>query len=115
MELARLENQKLKATVPGVTLLVAILGIVPPVVTAIFDRTWKSSTAALETAKLDLERDKAATALYQTVLASPDANQRQLMLRFLVKARVVDADDSIVDLPSEQIPQWPEAGPASAP
>jgi len=90
MEVAKFDGGKVLTTNPwGITLLVAIVAIVPTSVTAIVDYVYKPKAVALETAKLDLERRKARTAVYQAALAIPDPTKRQLLLRFLVNARVL--------------------------
>lgn len=108
---------KITLTVSAIAILVAIIGIVPGLVTAGIEAFVKpraqASAIAVETAKTELERRNAAIALYQSALANPEPAQRQLLLRFLVNVRVLDDDGTIMGMPVDQIPHWP--APAGAP
>lgn len=111
------DDGKITVTTTAVASFVAIMAFVPGLVTAGIEAVLKpraqASAIAVETAKLELELRKATTELYQSVLANPDPTQRQRLLLFLVKVRVLEDDGAIVGMPADQIPHWP--GPAGAP
>jgi hypothetical protein len=104
--------------VPGGTLtwIVALLGAVPAIVTAIaspiVQGITQRDTTVLDTARLDFDRQKAAAELYQRALAIPDVGQRHKAVQFLLKAGVVPPAADLGNLPAADIPHWP---PAPAP
>lgn len=112
MQFGTVENGKLKLDKTGLTIIVAIIAIVPPLVGSLNDAFVKPklqySTMSIDRAKLDLERRKTAVALYQTALANPDATQRQSLVRFLIAAGLLDSAN-VIGLPADQIPYWPAA------
>jgi hypothetical protein len=114
-------NQRGETEIPNTSLaiLAAIVAIIPALVTSCTEFVVKPLTQknamTIEQRKLELEERKAAADMYRKVLASPDAVQRQKLVRFLIEARVLEEEgNNISSLPAEQIPQWP-ATPAMAP
>jgi hypothetical protein len=101
--------------VPGGTLawIVALLGVVPAIVTAIANPLMQGitqrDTTALDTARLEFDRQKAAAELYQRALAITDAGQRHKAIQFLLKAGVVPPAGALAALPAADIPHWPTA------
>jgi hypothetical protein len=96
----------------AVTILVAIITILPPLLNYGMDRWLKpaeqKASIELEKSKLDLERDKATASLYQNALASPDSVQRTQMLQFLISAGLVNVNEADIDaMLNEPVPQWP--------
>ena len=106
--LATVENDgKVNVKWPAIGAIVAILGVVPAVVTAvtsaIVNPRQQQSTAALEQRKFSID-------LYRTALANPDATQRHLSVQFLIAAGLVDdPENKLTVLPAEKVPHWPVA------
>jgi hypothetical protein len=112
MQLAKIENQDVKLTGKGWTLLLAIVAVIPGLVTAGIDYFLRPDTLALETTKVDLERRKNATALYQTALADSDPTKRKGLLLFLINVGALKDDGRLIEnMPADQIPQWTPTGP----
>lgn len=119
MQVARLDDGRgVALTKEGTALLVALITIVPPSVSALVDYVLKpklqASTVSLETGRLDIEKRKLKAELYRAALANSDPAQRQLLVQFLIRAKVLEDDGTIDGLSASQIPQWP-ATPGSAP
>lgn len=101
--------------VPGGTLawIVALLGAVPAIVAAIANPLMQGitqrDTTALDTARLEFDRQKAAAELYQRALAITDAGQRHKAIQFLLRAGVVPPAAALGDLSAADIPHWPTA------
>jgi hypothetical protein len=108
---------KIKLTTQGWTLVLAIVAIVPPLANAGIDYFMaKPATIRVENEKLDLERHKTATALYQAVLANSDAAKRKQLLVFLVDVGALkDDNNTIRNMTPDQIPQWAPTPSASGP
>ncbi len=108
---ARSTSSDVEVSGGAVATFVLIIGAISPAVTAVTDVLLKplaqKSTAALDSAKLSFERRKVATELYQKILKEPDATKRQMLVRFLIGARLVDDEGRVTDWSSDRIPQWP--------
>jgi len=117
MQVATVQQEKVKLTLQGGALLAAIVGIIPPLVTAGIDLVLaKPAAIRVENAKLDLERRSTAIALYQGVLANSDPTKRKELLVFLIDVGVLkDDNNTIRDKPAAQIPQWTPTASASGP
>jgi hypothetical protein len=115
-EIARTTGESTKLTAGG--LLLAVLAIVPGVMTACFSGfeyyQVKKPTLALEVAKLNLEERKVAGEEFQAALANSDPHKRQQLLLFLIDVGVIkDENNRIRNLTPEQIPQsTPTASPS---
>jgi hypothetical protein len=112
MQLGTVDKGKVEVSGKAVSVFVAIVAIVPALVTACTESLVKplaqKSTSMIETAKLDLERRKAAVELYRKALANPDASQRQQLVRFLIDTKLIDDEANVIaGRPPEQIPHWP--------
>jgi hypothetical protein len=117
--LARVENNEIQVSGWTVTGIVALLGLVAPIVTAvsggIVSQKQQQSSVMLESVKLDQERRKVSVDLYQKALAYPDAKQRELSVRFLIAAGLVeDRENKLAALKPGDIPHWPVASGAKA-
>ena len=115
LELAKVEGGRVTVSAGSVTLIAAIIAIAPPIGTAVADRLLmtkaQASTLDLETAKLELERRRAATLVLQSALANPDSAQRRILLEFLGTAKILDS--AVTHLPSSAIPYWRTPAAAS--
>ena len=108
----------LKVGVLPVAAIVAIIGIIPPIIG--FGVDWFQKPAAqeasieLESAKLDLERDREATSLFRLAFSDPDSVQRKRILEFIVATNLLSEDIDTEALLGTEVPQWP-AGPEESP
>ena len=109
MKLFTVVNGEVKADKTGVTILLALIAIVPPVAQAVLTPLVQKWTASAESAKMELEERKVATDLYQMALTNPDSSQRKLMVRFLMAADLLEDNDTVANLPPGAIPRWAEA------
>ena len=101
-----------------VVVLVAIIGIIPPITGKLFDLAVMSkaqeASNELESSKLDLERDRDAVSLFRQALSDPDSAQRKRMLEFIVAADLLSPEIDTEALLREEVPQWP-VGPEESP
>ena len=101
-----------------VTVMVAVIGILPPIIG--FGIDWIQKPVAqeasneLELAKLDLERDREAASLFRRAFSDPDSVQRKRMLEFIVATNLLSPDIDTEALLGTEVPQWP-AGPEESP
>ena len=101
-----------------VTVMVAVIGILPPIIG--FGIDWIQKPVAqeasneLELAKLDLERDREAASLFRRAFSDPDSVQRKRMLEFIVATNLLSPDIDTKALLGTEVPQWP-AGPEESP
>lgn len=117
MQVATVQQEKIRLTKRGWALLLAVVAIIPAAVTAGIDALLtKPATLRVENAKLELEREKTATALYQGVLATADATKRKELLVFFVDVGVLKDKNGIIRTrPPAQIPQWTPLASESGP
>jgi hypothetical protein len=114
-----------------ITLAVALIALVPPLVTvgvgalitqwtqqrtlalerSKLDQTATIETAKLghETAKLKFDSRKASAELYQRALAIANATERRNAVQFLQNAKLVDENTAVGGMTEAQIPHWPAA------
>jgi hypothetical protein len=115
-----------------VTVMVAVIGILPPIIG--FGIDWIQKPVAqeasnelelakldlelakldLELAKLDLERDREAASLFRRAFSDPDSVQRKRILEFIVATNLLSPDIDTEALLGTEVPQWP-AGPEESP
>ena len=117
-ELATVDNKPVKVGFIPVAAIVALIGIIPPLIG--FGVDWIQKPAAqeasieLEFAKLDLERDRDAVSLFSLAFSDSDSVQRKSMAKFIVAANLLSSDIDTEALLREEVPQWP-AGPEESP
>lgn len=115
-KIADVENGEVRMTVWATAAVVALLGALMPAVTAgvtayVTVRQLESTTA-LEEARLEEARRLAVETLLSEVLVQPDPQQREIVLRFLLAAGLIDDPNSVLDtLSGDRIPVWPTVAP----
>jgi hypothetical protein len=101
-----------------ITLLVAIVAIVPALVNCGVEiwvkPLFQSSTLALETRKVDLEVRKASLECYRVALSESHENERHKSVHFLLAAKLVEDNAAVSSLRPDEIPYWPAASAASS-
>jgi hypothetical protein len=117
MQFAKVQQDGIKLTGQGWALLLAIVAIIPAAVTAGIELfLTRPAAIRVENAKLDLERRKTATALYQATLTDSDPAKRKKMLSFLVDGGVLrDDNNTIRSMTADNIPQWAPAASEDGP
>ena len=106
-EIATYKNGEAKIGFVPVALIVAIIGLLPPVVERWVDQRWEPAEQVLESEKFDLERDQATIDLFREVLSDPDADQRKAMLKFIDASKLLNSDVVSEELLKLDVPQWP--------
>ena len=110
-KIATVEDGEVKIGKVVVIALVALIGVLPPLLNFGLDRLLKpaaqESAIAMEAEKFDLERDLATIDLCRLALADPDTAKRRDMLRFLVTANLLNSDVEAETLLRGVVPQWP--------
>lgn len=115
LKIAEVRNGEVRMTGTATVGIVALLGVLMPAVTsgvtAYVTLHQQESTTALEEAQLEEARRQAAAKLLREVLVQPDPQQREVFLRFLLAAGLIDPSSVLDTLTGDRIPVWPTEAP----
>lgn len=111
-KLANVDKGEVKVNMIPATVIVAMIGLATTGFEVLANKILKSPaqdrSIALEEDKFDLERDRAAIALFRQALSNPDSAERKRMVDFIVATKLLSSDIDTEELRSlKEFPQWP--------
>ena len=115
MSIAHVDGKPVEVTSPKtLALWLAIVGILPPIVTVTLQAFLLSpKESLLEDAKLELEKRRESAALLRLALAQPEVQERKKSIQFLINAGLVQSTETLGKITDDQIPHWPSVTTAS--